>query len=215
MALSVVSLAAYSVGSSIDQKTISYFFQASVAAGNYQLGGIPLNFAGNVFAPGASASSYPIEVSFRSLSTPPSVYTYKFNPLGNQVSNITNLALTSNVVTITANNTLATGSIVYLTGLTTSTFLNGTYQTVISTGLSGTAFEFNFTHANVSTGAETGTAAVAVVDASQPSGFALVPVGPNSGNIQVFTGTSEQAGGATPAAVVADIILCTAKFRRG
>lgn len=71
---------------------------------------------------------------------------------------ITNLALTSNVVTITAANHFFAGAQVALAGLTTSTFLNGQTVTVIATGLSTTQFEFNFTHADVGTGAETGTA---------------------------------------------------------
>lgn len=71
---------------------------------------------------------------------------------------ITNLALTSNVVTITANNSFQAGDTVKLSGLTTSTFLNGQTVTVLSTGLSATQFEFNFTHADVTSGAETGTA---------------------------------------------------------
>jgi hypothetical protein len=209
MPLSVISLASYSVGSVIDQKTISYIFQLSVGAGNYQLGGIPLDFAGLVQAPGASALSYPIDVSFKSVSSPPTVYTYKFNPLGQNVANITNLALTSNVATFTAHNLLAVGDVVVLAGLTTTTDLNGTSATVISSGLSGTAFEADITHANISTGAETGTATLV-----GPLGSSPLP-GPNFGCFQIYSGTTEQTAGATPAGVVADDIICTARFRRG
>jgi hypothetical protein len=61
---------------------------------------------------------------------------------------ITAWSITSNVVTFTAVNTLATGNVVYLSGFPTSTFFNGQAVTVLSTGLSGTQFEANFTHAN-------------------------------------------------------------------
>lgn len=199
---SVVSLAAYSVASVIDQKTISYFFQMSIAAGNYQLGGIPLNFNGQVQAPGASALAYPIDVAFRSVSTPPSTYTYKFNPLAQQVANITNFALTSNVGTVTANNLFVATQVVVLAGLTTSTFLNGQAVTIASA--TATSFTFAFTHADVGTGAETGTA---TIQGSAPNG--------NSGTVQIYTSTTEQAGGATPAAAVADQVIVTARFRRG
>lgn len=204
MALSTVTLTAYSVGSSIDQKTIEYIFKGVVGAGNYQLGGVPLNFAGLVQAPGASSFSYPIEVRIQSQANPPTTSTYKYNPLGQTVANITNLALTSNVVTITAHNTFAIGAQVTLAGLTTSTFLNGLTVTVISTGLSGTAFEFNFTHANVSSGAETGTA---TVTGQQPN--------QNSGTFQIYAGTTEQAAGATPASATGDTLIVFARFRRG
>jgi hypothetical protein len=204
MALSAITLTPYSVGSAIDQKTIEYIFLATVGAGNYQLGGIPLNFAGYVSAPGASAFSYPLEVRIQSQANPPSTATYKYNPLGQSVANITNLALTSNVVTITAHNTFSAGTVLTLAGLTTNTFLNGQTVTVISTGLSGTAFEFNFTHANVSSGAETGTA---TVSGQQPN--------QNSGTFQVYSGTTEQSAGATPASVTGDTIVVFARFRRG
>lgn len=209
MANSAISLAAYGTGSTFDRNTITYFFQLTLGSGSYQLGGIPLDFAGLVQAPNVSALSYPIDVSFKSVSSPPSAYTYKFNPLGQTVSNITNLALTSNVVTITAHNLLAVGDVVTLAGLTATTDLNGVELTVISTGLSATAFEADVTHANVSTGAETGTATLV-----GPLGSSGLP-GPNSGAFQIFTGTTEQAGGSTPAAAIADDIICTVRCARG
>lgn len=69
---------------------------------------------------------------------------------------ITNVALTSNVVTLTCTNTLVAGDVVNLSGLTLlAPFLNG--QTLIVSTASGSSFTAAFTHANVSTGAETGT----------------------------------------------------------
>lgn len=69
---------------------------------------------------------------------------------------ITNVALTSNVVTLTATNSFTANQAVTLTGLTTATFLNG--QTAILQSVSGSQFTINFTHANVTSAAETGTA---------------------------------------------------------
>ena len=63
------------------------------------------------------------------------------------VATITNVSLTSNVVTITAANSFLVGGKVTLAGLTTSTFLNG--QTLTVASASATQFTANFTHANV------------------------------------------------------------------
>lgn len=71
-------------------------------------------------------------------------------------STITNFALTSNVGTITATNTFAVNQIVWLSGLTTATFLNG--QSVQVASASGSQFTFNFTHANYGSASDTGSA---------------------------------------------------------
>ena len=204
MATSKITVSQYTGGPnngvSIDQSTATYFLKLAVAAGDYQPGGIPFSFGSSVIAPGA-----PVQVSIQSVAVPALGYTYKYNPNAKWVGVITNLVLTSNVVTITANNNFAAGDKVLLSGLTTSTFLNAQTVTVISTGLSATQFEFNFTHGNVSTGAETGTAAKQGV-----GGLADA----STGGLMVFTGGTEQATGATPAAIVGDTILCVARFVR-
>lgn len=74
------------------------------------------------------------------------------------VAPVTSVSITSNVVTITAVNNFTTGQQVNFAGLTGATFLNGVQLTVISTGLSGTQFEANFTHANYGPTGDTGTA---------------------------------------------------------
>lgn len=71
---------------------------------------------------------------------------------------ITNLALTSNVVTITAANHFFAGAQVTLAGLTTTPAINGTVLTVLAAGLSTTQFTANLTRANIGTASETGTA---------------------------------------------------------
>ena len=75
--------------------------------------------------------------------------------LGNQMT-ITNLSLTTNVVTITTSNNLIAGETVYLTGLTTTPSLNGTSLVVLAGSLSTSQFTANLTHANITSGAETG-----------------------------------------------------------
>jgi hypothetical protein len=71
---------------------------------------------------------------------------------------ITNISVTSNVVTITANNAFTAGELVGFTGLTALPALNGQTLTVSGTGLSSTQFEVGFTTPNLSSTAETGTA---------------------------------------------------------
>src|SRR6185312_11886958 len=72
------------------------------------------------------------------------------------VATITNVALTSNVVTITAANSFIVGGKVSLAGLTSATFLNG--QTLTVASASATQFTANFTHANYVSHSDTGTA---------------------------------------------------------
>lgn len=78
--------------------------------------------------------------------------------VGGVTATITNILLTSNVVTLTASNSFTTSPTTYviLNGLTVGTFLNGNVYTVQSA--SSTQFTVNFTHANVSSTTETGFA---------------------------------------------------------
>jgi hypothetical protein len=72
---------------------------------------------------------------------------------------ITNVAITSNVATITAVNTFQPGDAVALSGLTTATFLNAQTLTVITS--LGTTFTANFTHADYASAPDTGSASIA------------------------------------------------------
>jgi DNA-binding beta-propeller fold protein YncE len=74
------------------------------------------------------------------------------------VATITGFSIASNVVTFTAANSFFAGEKVFVSGLTTGTYLDGTTLTVLATGLSGTQFECNFTNANVSGTSDSGTA---------------------------------------------------------
>lgn len=76
----------------------------------------------------------------------------------NSASSITGFSITSNVVTIQATNNFVAGEQVQVSGLTTGTYLNGQTLTALKTGLSGTQFEANFTHADVALTTDSGTA---------------------------------------------------------
>jgi hypothetical protein len=65
-------------------------------------------------------------------------------------ANVTAWSITSNVVTFTAANSYSIGQVVTVSGLTTGSYLNGKSFVVLSSGLSATQFEANFTHANAS-----------------------------------------------------------------
>lgn len=72
----------------------------------------------------------------------------------------TNVQVTSNVVTVAAINSFSAGQTVFLTGFSSATFLNNVTVTVIATGLSGSQFEFNFTHADYDPTGDGGSATV-------------------------------------------------------
>lgn len=69
---------------------------------------------------------------------------------------ITQIAITGNVVTVTANNSFAVGNLVTVNGLTTASFLED--QILRIDTVTPTTFTANFTHANYGPAAETGTA---------------------------------------------------------
>jgi len=69
---------------------------------------------------------------------------------------ITNVAITTNVLTVSAINTFTVGVPVTLAGLTTATFLNG--QIVIVTATTGSNFTATFAHADYASAPDTGTA---------------------------------------------------------
>lgn len=80
-----------------------------------------------------------------------------FAGLGFQpTATITNISLSSNVVTVTCSNSFIAGFQVILTGLTTSTYLNG--QTLTVSSASSTQFTAAFTHSNEASHSDTGTA---------------------------------------------------------
>jgi len=74
------------------------------------------------------------------------------------VANITAFSITANVVTFQSVNQFAPGQQVSISGLTTGAYMNGLTLTVLSSGLSGSQFECNFTNANVALTTDAGTA---------------------------------------------------------
>ena len=78
------------------------------------------------------------------------------NNQGGATFSITSVSCTSNVITVTAANTLQANSMVTFSNMTTSTFLNGVTVNVVSAN--STSFTINYTHANFSGTTETGTA---------------------------------------------------------
>jgi YVTN family beta-propeller protein len=78
----------------------------------------------------------------------------------NGVTSITAFSVTSNVVTFRAANTFRGGERIFVSGLTTGTYLNSNIFTVLPTGLSASQFECFFTHANVPLTTGSGTATV-------------------------------------------------------
>lgn len=73
---------------------------------------------------------------------------------GPSAATITNVAVTSNVATITATNTFASGDSVTIAGLT-HTVLNGTW---VLASASGSSFTFDITTSNIGSASDSGTA---------------------------------------------------------
>jgi len=202
-ATATCTISAYPTGTNNTQRRQQHYGTVGITASTaqYVQGGVRINFAS--LEPIKSNSMLPL--LFRAESTSGSGYQYRFNPNG---PTITNLALTSNVVTITAKNNLAAGDIVVLTGLTTTAALNGTVLTVLAGSLTATAFTANLTHGNIVSGAETGFCNIQ----SYASGL------PFQGNLQIFTGAAAQSAlaelstGNTPAAVSGDQIVFESHF---
>jgi hypothetical protein len=100
------------------------------------------------------------DFSGQPIASPPPLYQY-YGYSGNTVTPgptvmITNSALSSNVVTLTAANALVPGDHVVIQGLTNAAVLNG--STLQVTKASGASFTANFTHADIASAPDSGTA---------------------------------------------------------
>lgn len=208
MALAVATCTLNSYPKGIDNTQRSIWTTASVAIGanplTYTAGGIRINVTPleAIKAPPQYLLPFWVDVESQSGSG----YWYIWNPLGPK---ITNIAITANVVTVTAANNLVAGDVVQLSGLTTNTFLNGAVLTVVTPGAA--TFTANFTHANVGSVADTGFC----LPTSYVSGL------PFQGNLQIYTTGSaagnaaqELATAAVPAAVSSDVIAALAGYSR-
>jgi hypothetical protein len=94
--------------------------------------------------------------------------------------NITNVAITSNVLTVLAANSFLPGQDVFLTGLTSpaSLFLNN--KTIRVTTASASQFTGAFVHANYSSAPETGTASASVSISQRNSTYVWAPLAPST-----------------------------------
>jgi len=110
-----------------------------------------------LWAAGAPSTGGSYGSGATSLATTVTDQTGGFN-FENPTACITDYAITSNVATFTSINSFTAGETLTLSGFSSSTFFNGQTVTVLSTGLSSTQFEANFTYADTSTTTENGTA---------------------------------------------------------
>lgn len=83
---------------------------------------------------------------------------------------ITNIALTSNIVTVSCSNNFAVGMNILLTGLTTNTVLNRVNLVILT--CTSAQFTATFTNANILSGSDTGTATY--TNFSRGAGLSLV-----------------------------------------
>jgi DNA-binding beta-propeller fold protein YncE len=119
---------------------------------------------------------------------------------------ITGFSIAGNVVTFTAQNTLPAGTSVTISGLTIGTYLNGQTLTVLPAGLNSTQFEAAFTHANVASTVDSGTAAIS---------NSTIPVGVRPVWADLAPGQNElvvanEGTGTTPGSVsIISIPLCS------
>jgi len=111
----------------------------------------------------------------------------------NLTATITATANTGSVLTVTAANTFTAGQMVTLNGLTTKTELNGKTVTILSTGLSSSQFEANYTDTAYSTTPDTGTATI-----SGGSGSGTV-TSFSAGNLSPLFSTGVATATTTPA----------------
>jgi hypothetical protein len=103
----------------------------------------------------------------------PGGYQYFVTAVFTNTAQITSFSITSNVVTFQAANSFTAGTTVQISGLSSGTYLNGQVLTVASTN--GTQFTANFTHANVPSTADSGTA----VNAKESAGSNTASTGQN------------------------------------
>lgn len=142
MADSTITATAFNEPYGIDQTSQRIWLRGkfAIAAGNWVTGGLLPNWQAILDASGQA-------VLLPTYSQPTAL-------------NITNSALTSNVATLTAANSLVVGQYVTFSGLTNLPFLNG--KTLIVASRNSTTFTVAFTHANVGSAAENGTAVLVI-----------------------------------------------------
>ncbi len=212
MAIGLLTQANYNAPYGYDFTSARRRYHGSLVfgAGNYVTGGLLPNWNPTTGVLGPTQTSAGVNAQVGGYTQP-------------VVLNITNSALTTNVATITANNALTALQWVTFSGLTNIPSLNGQTAQVLASGLSGTQFEVDFTHANVTSAAETGHAVTVIgpdsmwIESVSGSGFIY---GYNKANatVQIFTGAAAQSpltelsAGALPSGVTGDIIEFLAEY---
>jgi hypothetical protein len=106
-------------------------------------------------------------------------------------ANITSFSITGNVVTFIAANAFIVGQPIFISGLSVGTYLNNLTLTVLSTGLSTSQFECDFTHANVGSTVDSGLATPINIGAT----LRISPIFGNSYYIQNLLGATQSTLG--------------------
>lgn len=182
----------YPNGINTDQRRAYVYGRAVIGTTSqtYVVGGLPLNFANLFDEAGASVAvsaqhTTPLSVEFEDYNG--SGYEFRYNSQVGPDSVISAWAISSNVVTFTGVNSFVAGQTFKVQGLIKGSFLNGQVLTVLSAGLSGTAFAANFTAANVSSTSEVGIAL--------PTTKATVTAWSITSNVVTFTGANSYTAG--------------------
>lgn len=90
--------------------------------------------------------------------TVPDQFHFTFTAPANTSATVTNIAITGNTLTVTCSNHFTSGQVATFTSVGTNTFLNAQQVTILSA--SGTQFTATFKHADVVSGADTGTVTI-------------------------------------------------------
>jgi hypothetical protein len=122
--------------------------------------------------------------------TVPDQHHFTFAAPANTSATITNIAISGNTLTVTAANSFKVGQVVNFSGVGTNAFLNS-QQATISTA-SGSQFTATFAHADVASGADTGTANVC---SGAPGFGTIAPANSDPGNSRAVVGLPAWAWG--------------------
>lgn len=217
MTLSTLTQTVFSDPYGIDQTarrwSISGKFVFSASPGTYASGGLLPNLGlvtASVLAPLQDSTNQNVELA---------TYTQP------ATAKITNISVTSDVVTVYTSTPPAVGQFVTFNGLTTLPALNGLTLQVQSVS-AGVSFTVDFTTANLSETAETGQAVTVIgpdsmeIHSIAGSGY-IYQYNKAKATVQIFvTGTAsgdplnELAAGSTPAGVSGDVVHFVATWAR-
>jgi hypothetical protein len=153
-------------------------------------GAVTVNLNGNTVTYGNSPQTF-IVAGFLQIACYETLWT---NGTGAAIDTITATALTSNVATITANNTFSAGQEITISGTTNGGGIFNNNWYVLSAN--STSFTFSFPHANVASASDSGTVHLAAILQTGSGAGACNPKSTFSG-VTVYGGNIVQ--GCTPA----------------